>query len=780
MRFLSLLHSLRWLVLALALATISPSAAQDQHPLDLDATGAALSTIDSALKDKNLTDSDLQRLRAENDPFGIALQAAIADMTPRLAASVKRLTELTPKSKDAAATTDAATAELESEKAKHDALDARLRAARAMLLQVDDNATRIGARRRELFARETFARSSSILNPQLWLSVWREIPLDIAVMKALVGGWLGSLAGRLTLPRMLGLAGLGVLLASIAIPLRWIAKRYIYLDGHNAPPSRLRRAIAAAWTLLVLAVLPLLWLGAFAYALDLFDISEPRIQGVLDALFDAARLLIIFNALGRGMLSPRRKEWRVVPVSDRAATLIFHGGMAVAVVWAAERLLEPAADAVASLNIAVAGRGLGAALIALVTVGVLRRLAAAAAGATVVSPQADPWAPARTVGWIVAAIVFGATLTGYIAFAIFLVNQVIFLTILASVLYLVDVIVHDGTETLLRPDAPVGARLFAMVGLRRNVLAQIAVVVQGMARVAILVVAAAALLAPWGVQSQDLLSTLRAAYFGVAVGGVTLSLSSLITAAAVFAIALFATRVIQSWLSSRLLPQTRLDPGVGNSISTIFGYVGAIVAVLLGGAQIGLDVQKLALIAGGLSVGIGFGLQTIANNFVSGLILLWERGIRVGDWVVVGAEQGFVRRINARSTEIETFDRATLIVPNSTLVTGVVKNWVHSDRVGRIIVALNVAYESDIEEVREILIAAAKGHDLVLAIPAPTVQLSEFGEWALKFNLICFVDDIEMAERTKSEMNFDILHRLREANIRIPYPQFGQLRPGAK
>jgi potassium efflux system protein len=238
--------------------------------------------------------------------------------------------------------------------------------------------------------------------------------------------------------------------------------------------------------------------------------------------------------------------------------------------------------------------------------------------------------------------------------------------------------------------------------------------------------------------------------------------------------------VIQNWLSSRLLPQTRLDPGVGNSVSTIFGYLGMIAAVLLGGAQIGLDVQKLALVAGGLSVGIGFGLQTIANNFISGLILLWERGIRVGDWVVVGTDQGFVRRINARATEIETFDRATLIVPNSNFVTGVVKNWVHTDRVGRIIIAINVAYESDVEEVREILIAAAKAQDLVLAIPAPTVQFAEFGDWALKFNLVCFVDDIELAERTRSDMNFDILRRLREGDIRIPYPQFGQLRPGAK
>jgi potassium-dependent mechanosensitive channel len=310
----------------------------------------------------------------------------------------------------------------------------------------------------------------------------------------------------------------------------------------------------------------------------------------------------------------------------------------------------------------------------------------------------------------------------------------------------------------------------AVVGLRRNVLAQIVVVLQGAARLAVLVVAIAAVLGPWGVQSQDMFGALRAAYFGFSVGGVTLSLSSMIAALAVFAVVLFITRMIQDWLGARLLPQTRLDAGVRNSVRTIFGYAGAIVAVLLAGGQIGLDVQKLALIAGGLSVGIGFGLQTIANNFVSGLILLWERGIRVGDWVVVGGEQGFVRAINARATEIETFDRGTLIVPNSNLVSGVVKNWVRNDRVGRIIVAVNVAYESNIEQARDMLIAAAKAQDQVLAIPAPTVLFAEFSDWALKFNLICFVDDIELAERTRSDINFDVLRRMREAGLRIPYP----------
>ena len=310
----------------------------------------------------------------------------------------------------------------------------------------------------------------------------------------------------------------------------------------------------------------------------------------------------------------------------------------------------------------------------------------------------------------------------------------------------------------------------AMAGLRRNALAQISVILQGVARVVALVVAVAAVLKPWGVQSQDMFGSLRSAYFGFSLGGVTLSLSSMIGAAIVFAIAVFVTRLIQNWLGVRLLPQTRLDAGASNSVQTIFGYLGVIIAILLAGAQIGVDVQKLALIAGGLSVGIGFGLQTIANNFVSGLILLWERTIRVGEWVVVGAEQGFVRAINARATEIETFDRGILIVPNSNLVSGIVKNWVRNDRVGRIIVSVNVAYESNLDEMRDLMIAAAKAQDQVLAIPAPSVLFAEFGDWALKFNLICFVDDIELGERTRSDINFDILRRMREAGLRIAYP----------
>ena len=766
MKTASALRLMRWVVLAFVLMGLGRAGAQEAQRLDLDQTRAALSAAEASLRDKTLGDAELQKLRADSEALGVALQGAIAELTPRLAASAKRLEELTPKSGEAAPKTDVAAKDLETEKQRHDRIDARLRAARAMLLEADDLSTRISAARRQAFAQRTFARSSSVLDPRLWAAVRQEVPVDAWVMGSLTGAWLDAVRERLTLAGEIGLAAILLALILAPAPLGWIARRFVYRD-RAAEPSRLRRALAAGWTVALFAAPPLALLGVLAGALDSFNLSDPSMRGVINGAFEALRVVIAVNALGRGALAPGRAHWRLLPMSDRTAAIIYRLAMAIAAIWAVVRVIEPAADVAASLNIAIAARGVGAVLVSIAIAYALRRLGSdpGAQGAR----QAEAWAPLRTLGWAAALAILAAAVTGYIAFATFLVNQAIYLSVLGSALAIADIIVQHGIEAILKPDAPVGARLMAMAGLRRSALAQIAVILQGVARLVVLAVAVAAALRPWGVQS-DMFSGLRAAYFGFSIGGVTLSLSSMIGAAIVFAVVVFLTRLIQDWLSSRLLPQTRLDAGVRNSFRTIFGYVGVIVAALLAGAHIGLDFQKLALIAGGLSVGIGFGLQTIASNFVSGLILLWERPIRVGDWVVVGAEQGFVRAINARATEIETFDRGSLIVPNSNLVSGVVKNWVHNDRVGRIIVSVNVAYESDLDAVRDLMIAAAKAQDQVLAIPAPSVVFAEFGDWALKFNLVCFVDDILLAERTRSDINFDILSRMREAGLRIAYP----------
>ena len=314
----SALRLLRWIVLALLLTALGRASAQETHRLNLDQTRATLTATETALRDKNLDDAGLQALRTQSDAVALALQGAIAELTPRLADSAKRLDELTPKSGQPAPTTDVAAKDLENEKQRHDRLDANLRAARAMLLEANDVSTRISAARRQLFAERTFARSSSVLNPQLWAAVGRELPVDAEVVRSLIDNWLGAIGERPLLAKI-GMAAIVIVLALAAAPLGWIARRFVYRDRRETAPSRLRRALAAAWTFVIFAALPLAGLGVLAGGLDSFDLSDPSMQGVIDAAFEAARVLIAVNALGRGMLAPGRPAWRLVPISDRSA-----------------------------------------------------------------------------------------------------------------------------------------------------------------------------------------------------------------------------------------------------------------------------------------------------------------------------------------------------------------------------------------------------------------------------------------------------------------------------
>jgi potassium-dependent mechanosensitive channel len=201
------------------------------------------------------------------------------------------------------------------------------------------------------------------------------------------------------------------------------------------------------------------------------------------------------------------------------------------------------------------------------------------------------------------------------------------------------------------------------------------------------------------------------------------------------------------------------------SIVTIIGYVGFIIAVVVALGEIGIDPQKIALVAGALSVGIGFGLQSIVSNFVSGLILLAERPIRVGDQIVVKGDEGFVRRISVRATEIETFDKASVIIPNSELITGVVKNWTHTNTLGRLNIKVTTSYDCDAGKVIETLKACIAAHPDVLKQPPPAVQLTEFGASALMFDIFCIVPNLGERGRIKSEIQVAILREFRAAGI---------------
>jgi small-conductance mechanosensitive channel len=208
-----------------------------------------------------------------------------------------------------------------------------------------------------------------------------------------------------------------------------------------------------------------------------------------------------------------------------------------------------------------------------------------------------------------------------------------------------------------------------------------------------------------------------------------------------------------------------MEAGVANSIDMAVGYTGIGVAALMSASYAGFDVTNLAIVAGALSVGIGFGLQSIVNNFVSGLILLVERPIKVGDWIVVGDQQGNVRRISVRSTEIETFDRASLIVPNSELVSGRVLNWTHRNMLGRLVLKITTDIKSSPKAVIAILEKAARDQPLVQATPAPMAVLEAFGPGNIDFSLSVTLSNVNAGGRVKSDLHVAILEAFREAGI---------------
>lgn len=760
-------------VLALVLALGTASAGAQQPPADPDGLAAAklaLDEIEAAAGRESTSGAALVELRARAAGVHEDLLAKVTDLGSKQAAAEAQLKDLGPSPTDARAEAPATAAERTRLTTLTATLGASANLARQLATRAGQVFDRVNERRRVLFTEKLFERAPSLLDPRGWIEFGQSIPDELRGLSSLAGSWwrfvidAGYDRTGAALATLLGLA------LAAGVVSRWCRRR---LAGEKPPDSRFGKATAGLAVLAFAAVPAPLAIAIVIATLQAYALLPETIRQLAVGLNLAVAVATFGRGIAGGALAPE-SAWRRLPAMGDATARQLYGHL----LWAVRALALAVflntlhREVVAPPALTVATSALLAFAVAALLIHLLRRLRQRqASGET-------PSAPGlMTIGWIVAVLILGALIGGYIGFASFMAERLVIAVVVLGAAYLTLVFIDALFDEVVVADKPVGRAVAANLGLRPQTVELTGTLISAALRLAIVIGAVLAVgaivvaLGPRGLTAYEVFDRLQETLLGAGIVGITVSLGAILAAVLLLLFGLLATRAVQRWLERQFLPRTSLDVSLQHSISAIIGYVGVIAVASLALAEAGIDLQKIALIAGALSVGIGFGLQSVVSNFVSGLILLAERPIRVGDSIVVKGEEGWVRRIRVRATEIETFERASVIIPNSELITGVVKNWTHANTMGRIILKIGVDYDSDPERVRDLLLECAREHPQVLDVPPPRALLLNFGDSALEFELRCVVADFDNSLIVKSDLYFAILRRLRAAGIRIPSPQ---------
>jgi potassium efflux system protein len=739
---------------------------------EVDQSETQLDALSLNARSARLNDADLRARVAAVPPIQMRLTAALADLTPRLQSADDRLAQLGPVPAPGQPPEDPEISNVRQEiQGYRQSVDTEVKQARLLETEAGQLVADLASRRRELFSARLWVQGRSALDPGLWRDFATAVQGDIKRARDAVGQDLTLAQSRAsTTGGLFGLLAALVLLVPTRLALNRLGEIRM---GKLASPNSLRPPVIAIWWVLVAATTP--WLAGLVIqsALATTYMFTEEFNRLLKLVIASVVFAALVEGLGRALLSNGRPTWRLAPIADEVAARLapypaligLSAGLAYMIVGVTGVLrLSPAtSEASQCLAILFEITSLGSGLAAL----------GGARGAQTPSDDervtADgskaPWILGAVAAWVALGGALVALSLGYVALAGIVIHQLVWVAMVLVALFVLLRLVDEVVPALFSPGRAVGRSLRIGIGLSAPSLEQGAELMAGLVRLSLLFCAWLAIVHPLGAGAEDVFGGVTQADLVIHIGQLSISPGGVAGAVFVFVLGLVATRGLRRWLETRYLPKTRMDVGVRLSMASAVTYLGGLIAFVLTCSYLGVSLDRIALLASALSVGIGFGLQAVIGNFVSGLVLLAERPVKVGDWIAIGDLEGDVKRISVRATEIEMRDRSKLIVPNSELISKTVRNVTRGGSVGRVKIVLLFESGSDPEVARDLLLNRLTSHPATLADPPAAVYLTDVRDGALEMTAFAYVSSPRQVFNAKSDLLFGIVSDLKSEGI---------------
>ena len=533
-------------------------------------------------------------------------------------------------------------------------------------------------------------------------------------------------------------------------------------------PNYSQKVRAALWMFLARGLFPAATIGSFMFWIKSADMVNKSDFGIM--LFTLSLYLLYFfliRALVKSLFTPDNIKWRIIEVCDIRATLgsralIFSAALICIVSFFQSLAEELNVEAETLYSLKIFANAVKAFCVIWVS---NKFLFDCDNDTTDDDNDNEPSTEAKIslIIMIIMILAFVLSLFGYIRLSEFVINHFILSAVVIAAAYILDRLLRAIFRQIMKlkfwnKNLHISPRKLVKTNF------WFALILSPLLGIATIL----ALLALWGVSVDIMLNKTSNFLNGFNIGGLYISISSIVLGIISFLVSSFLFKLLARSLQNGSLSQIDWRPGVKNSVVSAVGFFGVIISLVVGFAVMGGSIKSLAIIAGALSLGAGLGLQNMVSNLVAGLTILFERQIKVGDWVIIDGQEGIVKKINMRSTELETWNKSNVIVPNAIILSQSFVNKTFSDRMGRVEIKVAVDFDTDIPLVKNLLLNIAENDPDVLKSPPPSLLFTDLTDNSLVFQLNCYTANVYNCAAISFRIRKQIVESFRENNIVNP------------